>query len=113
MEPISDASAGKSASVAQRNSANRGLIPLEEIGTAECRSWRKRITQYLGEFRPAIEKRYQYLASTEDYVTANQWLAKTIERMDLGQTGLKLDSPMEAVRDYAKAKARGVNGHLN
>ncbi|NIB44804.1 replication endonuclease [Pseudomaricurvus alkylphenolicus] len=60
---------------------------------------------------PLVDQ-YEKRGLESGHVAANAWLRQTSNRMKLGQTGLLLDSPEEALTQYAKVKARRTERDL-
>lgn len=82
------------------------LLPLDAIGTFECRRWRSKLFRRFKVFRSHLENHYRWLATHQSHVEANRWLSETANKMKLGGTGLTIDADQQAVADYAKAKSK-------
>jgi hypothetical protein len=79
---------------------------LKGIGTRDCERWRNPIFAKYRYFGGYIARHYQYISTTQDYISANRWLVQIQPKMKLSDTSLYLDSPAEELWDYCKALAR-------
>ncbi len=87
----------------------KAMATLDGIGAKDCPRWRNQIFERHPNMAFYLIAYYRRLARTEGHVAANTWLRELEPRLNLGRTGLSLDSEDERLKKYGTRLARHLS----